>query len=115
MKNFYLTKMMSDLITISFITNAKSELYSFIERNIDWIPFYCVYKYLKQQYQQASWKSWKKEHKKLSKDGILSIWNDESLQPSLLFYAWEQYIAFNQFKKASDYVKSEVHPNYWTL
>ena len=88
------------------ITNARSELYSFIERNIDWIPFYCVYKYLKQQYQQASWKSWKKEHRKISKDGILSIWNDESLQPSLLFYAWEQYIAFNQFKKASDYVKS---------
>ena len=88
------------------ITDAKSAFYSFIEKNIDWMPFYCVYKYLKEKYQQASWKSWKKEHKKLSKDEILSIWNDESLQPPLLFFAWEQYIAFNQFKKASDYVKS---------
>ncbi|MBR1537735.1 MAG: 4-alpha-glucanotransferase [Treponema sp.] len=80
-------------------------LRSFIKENEDWLPFYCVYKHLKYKFMQASWKSWEKKYQKLSKEEILEIWNDEALHEELFFYAWQQFIAFKQFKIASDYVK----------
>ena len=106
-KDFLLRKLWASTIFTGgkIITDKQSLFYRFVEENVEWMPFYCVYKYFKHNYLQASWKSWKKEHQNLNKNEILKIWNNEELQTLLLFYAWEQYIAFNQFKEASDYVK----------
>ena len=106
-KDFLLRKMWAVAIFAGdkIIVKNESKFYSFIEKNSDWLPFYCVFKFLKHQYLQASWKTWAKNHRNLSKSEILAFWNEESLQPMLLFYAWEQYVAFMQFKTASTYVK----------
>ena len=83
-----------------------SDFQQFVKENEDWLPFYCVYKYFKQQFLQASWKEWERNLQKLTKEQILDVWNDSSLKEELYFYVWEQFIAFKQFKIAADYVKS---------
>ena len=105
-KEFLLQKIWSRTIfTGNDISDRAKELYAFIEENREWLPLYCVYKKFKQDYMQASWKSWKKEHQNLSKEQILELWNDKSLNQYHYFYAWEQFVAFNQFKEAADYVR----------
>lgn len=88
------------------VSDLEQDFYHFIDENAEWLPFYCVYKNFKHTYNQASWKSWGKEHKGLSKEAILKLWGEKSLETELRFYAWEQYAAHRQFKKATDYVKS---------
>ena len=84
----------------------RENILTFIKENEDWLPFYCVYKYFKQQFLQASWKEWERGLQKLTKEQILEVWKDSSLKKELYFYVWEQFIAFKQFKIAADYVKS---------
>ena len=84
----------------------RETIQNFIKENEDWLPYYCVYKYFKQQFLQASWKEWERSLQKLTKEQILDVWSDPSLKEELYFYVWEQYTAFKQFKIASDYVKS---------
>ena len=106
-KEFLLQKIWSRTIfTGNDISDRAKELYAFIEENREWLPLYCVYKKFKQDYMQASWKSWKKEHQNLTKEQILELWNDKSLNQYHYFYAWEQFVAFNQFKESADYVRS---------
>ncbi|MCR4821650.1 MAG: 4-alpha-glucanotransferase [Treponema sp.] len=85
----------------------KIMLEEFINKNDSWLPYYCVYKYLKYKFMQASWKEWDKDYQKLSKEEILKIWNDEKIRFPLYFYAWQQLLAFIQFKTASNYVKEQ--------
>ena len=81
-------------------------LLSFIKENEDWLPYYCVYKHFKQRFLQASWKEWGKTFRNMSKEKIWEIWTDKTLEADLYYYAWVQFTAFKQFKKAADYVKS---------
>ena len=84
----------------------RKNIRDFIEEHSEWLPFYCVYKYLKYKFMQASWKQWEKSYQNLTKEQILDIWNDESLRATLYFYAWEQLVAFKQFQIAADHVRS---------
>lgn len=81
------------------------ELSSWCERN-PWIIEYAVYKNLKWQNMQSSWKSWNKKDQCLSEKEILSRWNDSKLRKEHLFYAWTQMRLAEQFKDSCDYVKS---------
>ena len=81
-------------------------LLSFIKENEDWLPYYCVYKHFKQRFLQASWKEWEKTFQTMTKEKIWEMWTDKTLEADLYYYAWVQFIAFKQFKKAADYVKS---------
>ncbi|MBR0154904.1 MAG: 4-alpha-glucanotransferase [Treponema sp.] len=75
-----------------------------IEKN-PWVVEYSVYKNLKWNYMQASWKSWKKSDQLLSQKEILKRWDDEKLKKEHLFYAWMQFNLSEQFFSASEYVK----------
>lgn len=108
-KDFFLRKMFSILLNSAGkkqVPQMKGILQKFIEENKDWLPYYCVYKYLKYKFMQASWKEWDKAYQFMSKEKILAIWEDLSLRNDLYFYAWEQLSAFRQFKIAADHVRS---------
>lgn len=77
----------------------------FIKAN-SWIPAYCVYKNLKWTNLQSSWKSWSKNDRDSSKEKIINLWNDKPLRHAHLFYAWEQFIAFNQFYESAEKIRA---------
>ena len=74
-------------------------------KNNPWIKTYAVYKNLKWDYMQASWKDWKKEDQSKTPEEIEALWDDKSLKTKHLFYAWTQQIAENQFSKSVSYLK----------
>ena len=81
-------------------TLAGKDFAAWLSEN-SWVSAYCVYKNLKYKYMQASWKSWKKSDRDLSKAAIAARWEDKSLRDAHLFYAWEQFEACRQFKEAA--------------
>nr|MCR4580041.1 4-alpha-glucanotransferase [Treponema sp.] len=82
---------------------ADEELTKFIKAN-PWIKTYAVYKNLKWNYMQASWKSWLESDKKKSEEEIMQLWNKMAFKKEHLFYAWLQMIASKQFSDAVAYV-----------
>lgn len=73
----------------------------------EWLPAYCVYKYLKHTYIQSSWKSWGAKDRKITQEEILRRWKDKDLHDDLYFFAWEQFIAYKQFAEAAEAVRKE--------
>ena len=82
------------------------QLFTWIKNN-EWVKTYAVYKALKWDYMQSSWKQWKKEDQKKSEAEILELWEDKSKKTEHLFYAWLQMIADNQFSDAVKYVHNQ--------
>ncbi|WP_407429309.1 4-alpha-glucanotransferase [Treponema sp.] len=108
-KDFLLRKMFSLLtntIGTKDIKQMQLNILNFIDEHKSWLPYYCVYKYLKYKFVQAGWKEWKKPYQKMTQEQILEIWNTKSIEKDLYFYVWEQFIAYKQLKIAADYVKS---------
>ena len=71
----------------------------------EWLPAYCVYKFLKNAYIQSSWKSWGAKDRKITEKEIELRWKDKTLHNDLYFFAWEQYVAWQQFSQAADAVR----------
>ena len=86
--------------------NPDENLSKWIKNN-QWVKTYAVYKKLKWDYMQASWKDWKKEDQKKSDDEIQALWNDKSLAKDHLFYAWTQMIAETQLSTSVAYLKKQ--------
>ena len=82
------------------------ELSAWIDEN-SWIIEYSVFKNLKWQNMQSSWKSWKKEDQLPGLKEIKKRWNDSKLKKEHLFYAWTQWRLSQQFKESCDYVKEQ--------
>ena len=97
-KNYFLQKLYENSET-GKSGKPTEELTAFIKKN-SWVKTYSVYKNLKWNYMQASWKSWKKEDQTLSQEEILALWDDKKLKIQHLFYAWCQMIAAEQFSTA---------------
>ena len=70
-----------------------------------WAKTYAVYKNLKRNYMQASWKSWHQNDQKKSPDDIESLWKTKAFQKEHYFYIWCQVIANQQFEDAVNEVK----------
>lgn len=70
-----------------------------------WVINYAVYKNLKWNYMQASWKSWHKNDQTLSSEEIHKLWDTKAFKKEHLFYAWLQQIADLQFSDAASYIK----------
>lgn len=83
---------------------ADEALAKWIKKN-SWIISYAVYKNLKVQYNQASWKEWKKSDQLIGAKEIKKRWSDKSMAKAHLFFAWTQMRANEQFKAATDAVK----------
>ena len=90
--------------TIEWKTSeASPELSKWIKAN-PWVKDYAVYKNLKWNYMQASWKSWLDTDRIKSKAEITALWNKKAFKKEHLFYAWVQMIADAQFHDAVEYV-----------
>ena len=80
------------------------ELEKFIKSN-PWLITYCVYKNLKWNYMQASWKTWHLDDQQKTPEEIKKLWDTKAFKKEHLFYAWQQLVASEQFKTAVNYVK----------
>ena len=80
------------------------ELEKFIRSN-PWLITYCVYKNLKWNYMQASWKTWHLDDQQKTPEEIKKLWDTKAFKKEHLFYAWQQLVAAEQFKTAVNYVK----------
>ncbi len=96
---FYNTKTYKD-------GKADENLAKWIKSN-QWVKTYAVYKNLKWNYMQASWKTWLENDRQKTPEQILELWNTKAFLKEHLFYAWCQFIAEKQF---TDAVKT-VHEN----
>lgn len=97
-KIYFLQKLFES--TGIFKTLKPDQTLSTFIKNNGWLKPYCVYKCLKWDYMQASWKEWKKEDQSFDSKKIEQYWKDKTKLGSLLFYAWCQQIASNQFENA---------------
>ena len=87
-------------------SETEQQIAKFVSQN-DWLASYAVFKNLKDEYQQRSWKEWKKADQNLVREKILQRWRQESKMVKHGFYAWLQLRAHEQFKEASDYLKGK--------
>lgn len=87
----------------SDVRTPGTALYEWASGN-PWLPEYAVFMVLKQQFQEASWKSWPEKFRRMTAARIQTRWNDSTLAADHLFYVWLQYRAYEQFKQAADAV-----------
>ena len=73
----------------------------FTETQRSWLEDYSAFKVLKQNYGQASWESWKEEHRKPGPAVLEKIKKDFRRQSN--FEKWLQWQLFEQFKQAKKY------------
>ena len=66
-----------------------------------WVVPYAVYKNLKENYNQASWKEWQSKDQFLTEDEISERWKSPALRLKHHFYVWLQIRASEQFANAS--------------
>ena len=99
-----LLKMIYDSTDEGKTGETGAELSKWIRAN-SWVKDYAVYKNLKWNYMQASWKSWLDSDRIKTKEEITALWNKKAFKKEHLFYAWCQMIADAQFKDAVAYVK----------
>ncbi len=87
------------------VSKFEMELDRFAHEN-DWIPYYAVFKDLKDSAMQASWKQWDESLQKFTRKQIEQRWNNRALLASHNFFVWCQLRASQQFKEAADYVRT---------
>ncbi len=75
---------------------ADADLSAWIEENL-WVNEYAVFMHYKDDYMQASWKSWPKDR----------CWQDRKIEGDELFYAWLQMRLDQQFSEAAAYVREK--------
>lgn len=100
-----LLKMLYDSTDEGKTGDAGEALSKWIKAN-SWVKDYAVYKNLKWNYMQASWKSWLESDRNKTKEEISALWNKKAFKKEHLFYAWTQMVADAQFRDAVDYVKA---------
>lgn len=84
---------------------SREAVLCFAEKN-PWVIEYALYKNLKKAYLQASWKTWKKTDRTVSKEKINKVWHDKAMQKDHLFYVWLQMTASEQLLEARQKVAS---------
>ncbi|MBE6350281.1 MAG: 4-alpha-glucanotransferase [Spirochaetaceae bacterium] len=82
------------------LKNSKSDMSLWVSENL-WVKEYAVFLELKRKFNEASWKEWPAEFRRLTCEQIENRWNDESLWEAHAFFVWVQFCAFSQFRSAS--------------
>lgn len=90
----------------SVYDNLNREMAVFIRDN-QWIIPYAVFKNIKDENMQASWKSWDETVRDLSRDQIQMKWQNKAKKSSHNFFVWCQLRASQQFKESADYLRSK--------
>lgn len=99
-------KLLYDATETGKTGKADEALSKFIKAN-PWVKTYAVYKNLKWNYMQASWKTWLENDRQKTEEEIAALWNKMAFKKEHLFYAWLQMIASEQFANAVEYVHSQ--------
>lgn len=99
-------KIIYDTTEAGLTGKADEGLTKWIKAN-PWVKTYAVYKNLKWNYMQASWKSWIETDQHKSESEITALWNKMAFKKEHLFYVWLQMVADTQFKDAVEYVKKQ--------
>ncbi len=100
-----LLKALYENSTVAKKGEMDAALSKWVEKN-PWVIAYSVYKNLKWNYMQASWKTWKEKDQTPGQKEILKRWEDPKLKKEHLFYAWTQFRLASQFKDVCEYIKS---------
>lgn len=79
---------------------------TFVSKN-EWIIPYAVFKNLKDDFSQSSWKEWPQEKRSMTKREIEIRWANKALKSSHYFFVWCQMRAAEQFAEAAQYVRSK--------
>ena len=82
------------------------ELAKFVRSN-HWIIPYAVFKNIKDENMQASWKSWDESIQKLSYDQIKLKWQNKAKKSSHNFFVWCQLRASEQFKEGAESLRAK--------
>ena len=82
------------------------ELAKFVRSN-QWIIPYAVFKNIKDENMQASWKSWDESIQKLSYDQIKLKWQNKAKKSSHDFFVWCQLRASEQFKEGAESLRAK--------
>lgn len=99
-----LNEKMSLLKRIYTYAGQSTKQTSFIKEN-PWVVPYAVYKQLKSEHNQASWKEWPSKYQFLTEDEISERWKTASYRLSHNFYVWTQIRAAEQFSQIAGYAK----------
>jgi len=81
--------------------NKKFE--KFKNENIFWLKNYCLYRALKQNFQEKSWEEWPEKFKYLDKKNIM-IFQKKHFR-EIEFQAWLQWQMFEQFEEVKNYAQ----------
>lgn len=92
--------------TNSYFLKFKDDLENFVSKN-KWIIPYAVFKNLKDDFMQSSWKEWNSNFKQLKHSEIMLRWNNKALKSSHNFFVWCQLRAAEQFKESAEYLRSK--------
>ena len=79
---------------------------AFVQKN-EWVIPYAVFKNLKDDFSQSSWKEWPQEKKTMTKRDIEIRWANKALRTSHNFFVWCQMRAAEQFADAAEYVRAK--------
>lgn len=82
------------------------ELAKFVRSN-QWIIPYAVFKNIKDENMQASWKSWDESIQQLSYDQIKLKWQNKAKKSSHDFFVWCQLRASEQFKEGAESLRAK--------
>lgn len=72
-----------------------------------WVIPYAVFKNIKDENMQSSWKEWDKSLHSPTHDQIMLKWQNKAKQENHNFYVWCQMRAAEQFKESSDFLRSK--------
>lgn len=92
--------------TNSYFLKFKDDLENFVSKN-KWIIPYAVFKNLKDDFMQSSWKEWNSNFKQLKHSDIMLRWNNKALKSSHNFFVWCQLRAAEQFRESAEYLRSK--------
>ena len=85
---------------------TEQQMQKFVLQN-DWLASYAVFKNLKDENAQRSWKQWQQSEQTPSREKILERWRNKNKKTRHEFYVWLQMRAHEQFKEASDYLRAK--------
>ncbi len=90
----------------SYSVKFKDDLENFVLKN-KWIIPYAVFKNLKDDFMQSSWKEWNSNFRQLKHSEIMLRWNNKALKSSHNFFVWCQLRASEQFLESAKYLRSK--------
>ncbi len=88
------------------MNKIRPAMQKFVDNN-EWVKFYAVFKNIKDENMQATWKSWDDSVKNVDKAQILKKWNSRVKKECHNFYVWCQMRASEQFKESAEYLRSK--------